>query len=90
MQAQWTKYLTIPVQQHDFNASIPLNKLMTDRNTWTTASKVTLETIFSWDHDLLHLTEVILMQVFRQFIAKLRFNQQDLQRFTDIFEDLQF
>lgn len=53
-----------------FNASIPLNKLMTDRNTWTTASKVKLEKIFSWESDLLHLTEVISMQIFRQFIGK--------------------
>lgn len=63
---------------------------MIDRNTWITASKVTLEKIFSWESDLFHLTEAISMQIFRQFIGKLRFNQQDLQRFTDIFEDSQF
>lgn len=34
------------------NASIPLKKWMTDRNTWTTASKVTLEKIFSWESDI--------------------------------------
>lgn len=62
---------------------------MRDRNPWTTASRVALEKIFSWESDLLHLTEVISMQIFRQFIGKLRFNQQDLQRFADIFEDLQ-
>lgn len=72
------------------NASIPLKKWMTDRNTWTTASKVTLEKIFSWESDLSNLTEVISMQIFRQFTGELRFNQQDLQRFTDMFEDLQF
>lgn len=65
------------------NASIPLKKFITNINTWATANEISSEKIFPCQSGLFHFTEVIFVQIFRQLIGKLRFNQHNLQRFAD-------